>query len=702
MNGLSVIFDGVELSDYLKITDLQRDIGTSRTNNTVKIGNSDGERYLESLLEKKIITISFALRYDLTKKRRELANLLNAGEPRMLIFGDEPDKYYMAIIDGDIPLLENNFLGKGTINWLIPDGVAHSVNENISTNRIEATEISDLKEKISGSDVENPHIIRKTADTVLIDPSVKRGELTQREIDGITDLDGKITTIQNKTKDNFVQIIQYFDLVTDIDRRHPGLFESYGATTTAQKVAVSRVIVKSLYAHTHGYGSGATGKGLTISAWDGQWRGRHTNETDKIVDLFYKDWDNPTAINRFITDDGKVIMIAYAPASDGVTPSAVNLDYVSLEYTLAYADNTIKVQNNGSYKTYPILEATMRSDNGVVAFINGNGALLQFGNPSEVDTVGYQKSEWLVSDKDMTKENAEASGWKVNDVTFADHMDRKVVANGDVLYKTVLSDGRTAHAVGISDFGVGSQYRGASLSRKIAADSEGRIGAKNFEAHFSAYFATGRINQTGLSIIDVRDSKGKSIAGVSFTKNSSTNNVSGLRLHVNGKVIFTQWFNTTVWNIYTKLGATFYIYKSGGYFEFHMGGIINGGFAKTYRDESLAEVEATELVWFGGIYGNSTSTLENYLISASFLKNNVDKVADIPNRFGTGDKLIVDVASAAVYLNGLEMNGFGALGNDYEQFFLSPGANEILCICSDWVSQENFPEFVAKYREAYL
>lgn len=200
---------------------------------------------------------------------------------------------------------------------------------------VEVTQTIDLKYKIPGSVVENPHVIRRTADTVLIDPSIKRGEPTQSEIDRIKDLDGALYVITNKTKDNIVQALIYFDLVADIDRRFFGLFAEHGATTREQQATVAKQLIGgelgSLNVNVHGFGSGATGNLLTVSVQDPNqsvWVTTATNKTDKIANLKYagKSW----AIDK----DGFVYIIAYAPASDGVTPSVVNLDYVSLDYTI--------------------------------------------------------------------------------------------------------------------------------------------------------------------------------------------------------------------------------------------------------------------------------------------------------------------------------------------------------------------------------
>lgn len=130
---LSVKVNGVELNKYLKVTDLRRGIGPTRSNSLQKLGMTHGEHYLGYSKGAKIYEMDFVLRYDLILKRRELAGILDVAEPVQVIFGDEPDKYVMAVPEGDIDVAEKNFLGFGTIKWVIPSGYAHSVSESVYT-----------------------------------------------------------------------------------------------------------------------------------------------------------------------------------------------------------------------------------------------------------------------------------------------------------------------------------------------------------------------------------------------------------------------------------------------------------------------------------------------------------------------------------------------------------------------------------------
>ncbi|WP_164506847.1 distal tail protein Dit, partial [Lapidilactobacillus bayanensis] len=67
----------------------------------------------------------------------------------------------------------------------------------------------------------------------------------------------------------------------------------------------------------------------------------------------------------------------------------------STNISTAVVDETgkINIDNRGTYPTYPIITTKMKSDNGLVAMVNDNGGVLEFGNPDEIDGVTKQKSD---------------------------------------------------------------------------------------------------------------------------------------------------------------------------------------------------------------------------------------------------------------------------------------------------------------------
>ena len=135
MGLLRATFDGVEIP--VKITKLDRNITPPLSNKTQTNGNTSGARFIYSAHEPKNITMEYQIRNqtasDLTEFRRKMAGIIGKSEPKRLIFSDEPNLYYMAILDGEPGLSEEDITSNGSITFLIPDGLAHSTVEKTFT-----------------------------------------------------------------------------------------------------------------------------------------------------------------------------------------------------------------------------------------------------------------------------------------------------------------------------------------------------------------------------------------------------------------------------------------------------------------------------------------------------------------------------------------------------------------------------------------
>ncbi len=355
------------------------------------------------------------------------------------------------------------------------------------------------------------------------------------------------------------------------------------------------------------------------------------------------------------------------------------------------------VENKGSYRTYPILEATMPGDNGVVAFINDRGKILQFGNPDEADTVGYTESDRVIWDTVMIASAEASRGWKTNEYQFDGLWNgtEKLNANGT---RKFGSDGGYGFVTPDS-YGTGTQgFKGITYGRKVSPDSQGHVGAKDFESRHGVWFETGNIRQTGIYIVELRDASGKAICSVVFYKLSSSNNNAKIRINVKGN--WKEWsFQPTAWNFYTKKGREFSIVKEGNLLRFHVGGVANGGFIHSIRLDELKDIEVTDVVYYMGVPVKGTPLSHMKLTHSTFRKDKVAKLRDVKNLFGEADVLRADCSSGIATLNGIEQIGFGSLGNDWEEFFLEPGINQIQCIYSSWAQQ---PIFKLYSQEAHL
>ncbi|MGU7914362.1 distal tail protein Dit [Streptococcus suis] len=127
MSKFEVMYNGYKLTDVMRITDVRRSVGNERSvvlNNTGMFGSPVTGVSVGS----KVIKIKFSLQgQNLEELKHTLANVFNTNLPAKLTISDEPDKYYLALVTGGVDL-ENvkRWFQKGELEFLIPDGVAHS------------------------------------------------------------------------------------------------------------------------------------------------------------------------------------------------------------------------------------------------------------------------------------------------------------------------------------------------------------------------------------------------------------------------------------------------------------------------------------------------------------------------------------------------------------------------------------------------
>lgn len=127
----TVTYDGTELSNYI---DVQEDftpyIGADWSPSINQYdGVQNGAEFQYQKFNPKTINMPFFIHENIGEKYDALQRILNVDEPKRLIFGDQLDRYYMAIPSGNIDFDQVLETGTGTITWIIPDGLAHAVDE---------------------------------------------------------------------------------------------------------------------------------------------------------------------------------------------------------------------------------------------------------------------------------------------------------------------------------------------------------------------------------------------------------------------------------------------------------------------------------------------------------------------------------------------------------------------------------------------
>lgn len=261
-------------------------------------------------------------------------------------------------------------------------------------------------------------------------------------------------------------------------------------------------------------------------------------------------------------------------------------------------------------------------------------------------------------------------------------------------------------------YGTSSSWHGASITRTIPADAAGDVGAKNFTLSYkqkmsigSSSYAQQELGAFQALLVSGSGSNRKIVAGVNIFK-SKSGKKANLRFYVNNKTVHTMEIDLSINNKYfgnnnsakgIKTVKTSTITKTGNKVEFNIGGI-----KKTFKDNGIKDTAVKQITFYMGMYGTKPALSYNGLYWAKFVKNNCDTWEDIPNKFSANDVVAADCQNGEVYLNDTLTPSLGALGNDWEEFYLTPGLNQIGFAYSDWVDPEYAPKFKIKYREVFI
>lgn len=259
-------------------------------------------------------------------------------------------------------------------------------------------------------------------------------------------------------------------------------------------------------------------------------------------------------------------------------------------------------------------------------------------------------------------------------------------------------------------FGTADGWHGPAISRILPADDAGDIGAVNCTLTYSQKMAIGKesidTHQMGVFqalLISGSGSSRKVVAGVCIYKNNSGTKAK-VHFYVNGKTVEelkidlkynNKYFgNNSGGNVAVKTST---ITKSGTKIQFNVGGI-----KRTFYSIEIGKTPVTEITFYMGKYGTKPELHFNGLYWAKFVKDRCITWEDIPNKFSTNDVVTADCRSGEIKLNGTLKPELGALGNDWEEFYLTPGLNQIGFTYSDWVEKKYAPTPKIRYREVFL
>ncbi|RKO63663.1 distal tail protein Dit [Caldibacillus debilis] len=125
MQMLSFSFNGIRKDYVHMLRGRKRPPWPSLTRNILTVPGRPGGYLQGTEIQPRIIEIPIVIEGqnigDLQKLKEDLASWLVTDEPKELVFDDEPDRTYYAVVDETIDFDEIAYLGQGTIRFLCPD-----------------------------------------------------------------------------------------------------------------------------------------------------------------------------------------------------------------------------------------------------------------------------------------------------------------------------------------------------------------------------------------------------------------------------------------------------------------------------------------------------------------------------------------------------------------------------------------------------
>lgn len=248
-----------------------------------------------------------------------------------------------------------------------------------------------------------------------------------------------------------------------------------------------------------------------------------------------------------------------------------------------------------------------------------------------------------------------------------------------------------------------SGWHGPSITRTFPVDAHGATGARDFCLTYRQKLCTNSSSggsQMGSFRMNLTDATGKNIAGVWVYKNKAGKS-GNLVFFVNGKKVnetpIDLHSNNTYFGLSEDAVQTTTVTKSAGNIYFAV-----GSYKRAFTDAEIAEVKAAKVTFSFEKYGELEAMTYNGLYWAKFVKNNCETWKNVPNKFSANDVLEADCNTGEIYLNGIPSPDLGAIGNNWEGFYLRPGFNTIGVACSEWVPYGYRPTFKVRYREVFL
>ncbi|WP_434716807.1 distal tail protein Dit [Lacticaseibacillus paracasei] len=619
----NLIFGGHKIGSSSLQFSAARGVLSEVENTTQSVGASDGEMLVRSHLKSRIIPVTYDF-VALSRREfeRQLAPLLYSSGVQKLIIDDRPDEFWYAKVDGKIDMDRAYFLGTGTINFLVPDGIAHSV----ATQTADNMPYKDMPVNFAiASHASGSNTTSKDAYPINMQLS--------------EDLSGKTITTSVK-----VIVTNYQGKVDSTNSIGP-LFDIKDGQDTGNWTGLINMIP-------------INGNGVYTSS-----RAMEKHSLTGTANHIYVEMYNLNATIEVW------IKLELGTTASHWSPNPADPEYYS---------DTITVTNSGTVPVPVKVTSQFSSDDGFLGLAL-NGRYYQVGNTKEVNGITYDDSQMLV------KTRPTIDKYILNDSSFAViPADQGVMTQtGSV---AIYPDSSTPLGITTpSDFGPNNNGpHGPSLIYQLPADSNGALGAVNCILRMHAGLGALSTNlpsdtrQVGQICMTIYDANKNAMARILYSDMSQTTSDFTVRYDLNGTKVHEEDFSNT-----PGFTGHCYIRKSGSQFVFAWGGEA-GGTAQTYTCEELADTKVM-YVSFNFLQWADVP-LPHYfgLIEWNFEKDYVDLYKDLPNYFKAGDIVTLDSSTNLLTIN--QYTDWDRVDIGSQPLLAPPGQSTLGIVVSPWAN----------------
>ena len=404
--------------------------------------------------------------------------------------------------------------------------------------------------------------------------------------------------------------------------------------------------------------------------------------------------------------------IAPAPSNNpndyhwGYSPSYINaVEYVPSGDSVG---DLIKIENNGTYRTKPRFSFRMKGENGLVALLNQNGAILQFGNPEDVDGTTSSRVEPALNEtfwgKTLNPALKVNTGFKS---VYPNLHGNTATPNRIQGSWNMKDDPDSVQPVytGVGDINV---WHGPTIMADIAAPSN-TDRTLPITTHFRFGFDNYNKGQRGRIEFANFDENGEPIMTAIIRDSTTASN----------EMVFEAWYKNTKLHekkldrkVFSKAFYEMNMERRGNRLVWRVVQIKSlnqapGGWSQAKIDKeykfawTLPEPDTSKFTK-AGFWIMRFSNKYGVIMRMTDMQarwEGTPYYQDLRNYFQDGDLVEIDTATREFFVNGVVNNQLNVVGNQWEKFELETGETIIQPIVSEWA---NMAEVTAEITQNYL